>query len=182
VAVGAAAAVVAAAGGGPFNLGTYDYTVLRHEYFQLWRDVERRVPEDGLVFTTHTGPGESVAEGWNYYPGLAGRQVYLAGWTSSPLRTDRTELAVRLARNASVFEGRVAPRDVPTDRRYAAYYAAAWKTDAVPATFVPVYSNRLYVLYRVPPSRHSRTLVRHWSCASLGACTRLRVPVVVTTA
>jgi hypothetical protein len=180
--VGVAAAALAVVGAASFNLGTYDYTVLRREYFQLWQHVERQVPADALVFTTHTGPGESVAEGWNYYPGFAGRQVYLAGWTSSPLRMDRTELARRLAHNTALFEGRVSPREVPTARSYADYYAVTWKTDAVPRTFVPVYSNRLYVLYRVPASRHSPTLVRHWSCASLETCTRLSAPRVVKNA
>src|SRR5918995_3551227 len=61
---------------------------LTTEDHDVWREVRERVPRDGLVFTSETGPEITGDQGWNYYPGVAGRAVYLAGWSSSPLLVD----------------------------------------------------------------------------------------------
>ena len=57
---------------------------LTPEHYDIWRQVEERVPREAIVFTSETGPLINGDEGWNYYPGVAGRQVYLAGWSSEP--------------------------------------------------------------------------------------------------
>ena len=97
---------------GPRTLTPGDYLV--------WRDVERRVGPDDLVFTSETGPtaGDS-SEGWNYYPGVAGRQVYLAGWSSSQLLVDEVERHRRLLVNDEVVSGFLDPsRVAPEYDRY----------------------------------------------------------------
>src|SRR5207249_3468876 len=54
LAVGAAAAVRAGRAD-DLRLGTYDTTILTHEHYQVWHEVEKVVPADGLVFTDETG-------------------------------------------------------------------------------------------------------------------------------
>jgi hypothetical protein len=68
------------------RLGTYDTTILTSEQYEVWRRVASVVPADGLVFTDQTGPSSDAASGLNYYPAIAGRQVYIAGWYQSRLR------------------------------------------------------------------------------------------------
>ncbi len=154
------------------TLGRYDRTVLPHDYYQVWKRVSERVPRNALVFTTGTGESETGA-GWNYYPGVAGRQVYLAGWTNSPLRTDKRALARRLSLNHALFLGRRAPRSISTARRYSSYYAVMLKIEPRPRSFTEIYSNRLYVLYRIPPDRASAMLVTRYACRSFDNCVTL---------
>ncbi|MGH3131777.1 MAG: hypothetical protein ACRDNX_13250, partial [Gaiellaceae bacterium] len=65
------------------RLTTYDPT-LTTDHYAVWQRAEEVVPPDGLVFTSLTGPVISGDQGWNYYPGITGRQIYLAGWSTSP--------------------------------------------------------------------------------------------------
>jgi hypothetical protein len=117
--VAAAVALGVAAGYARGSLAQGPPTLTPADYL-VWRDVEERVGRDDLVFTSETGPtlGDS-REAWNYYPGVAGRRVYLAGWSSSPLLVDDDERDRRLALNADVLAGRRRPADVaPGFERY----------------------------------------------------------------
>jgi hypothetical protein len=120
---------------------------LTREDHDVWAEVRERVPDDGLVFTSETGPEITGTQGWNYYPGVAGRQVYLAGWSSSPLLVDEAELARRLALNRAVLDGRD-PRTIPLDRSYGSFYAVV-ESDAPPA-WRPLYANERFGLYEIP--------------------------------
>ena len=91
----------------------------------IWAEVEQRVPEDGLVFTTLTGLDVTPHEGWNNYPAVAERQLFIAGWydgrlvsherrprpqaRGEPLGADRTHASARagaVARVPLVLRGR----------------------------------------------------------------------------
>ena len=120
---------------------------LTPEDHDAWAEVRERVPEDGLVFTSETGPEITGTQGWNYYPGVAGRQVYLAGWSSSPLLVDEAERARRLARNRAVLGGRD-PRTIPLDRSYGSFYAVV-DGDA-PSGWRRLYANERFGLYEIP--------------------------------
>jgi hypothetical protein len=110
--VAAAVAVGVAAGYARGSLAQGPPTLTPADY-RVWQDVRDRVGRDDIVFTSETGPalGDS-REGWNYYPGVAGRQVYLAGWSSSPLLVDEDERARRLRLNEDVVAGRRQPAEV----------------------------------------------------------------------
>ena len=141
---------VAALGGVATDALTDRPTTLTTADEELWREVHDVVPEDGLVFTSLTGPRIVGNEGWNYYPGVAERQLYVAGWSNSPLLADEDLRAERLATNRRVLSGDVEPDAVPLDGRYASFYAAVRRTDDVPADFDQVWSNERYVLYEIP--------------------------------
>ena len=108
---------------------------LTPEHYDIWRQVRERVPRDGIVFTSETGPVIDGDQGWNYYPGVARRQVYLAGWSSSPLLVDRAERERRLRANADVVAGRRDPRAVAPGRS---------------AYFVVTRRGERFVLYEIP--------------------------------
>ena len=84
----------------------------------IWAEVERRVPEDGLVFTTLTGLDVTPHEGWNNYPAVAERQVFIAGWYDGRLVSHERDRDRKLAENRSVLTGRTHPRELELSRAY----------------------------------------------------------------
>jgi hypothetical protein len=142
-----AALVLAAAGdlrlaGPPGTLTTDDYAV--------WQRVADVVPDDGLVFTNLTGEVVDGRQGWNNYPSIAGRQLYLAGWYDGRLVSRPEELARRLALNRDVLEGRLPPGRLDLDRPYGSYWAVVWSLTNAPPAFRRVYGNETFALYRIP--------------------------------
>jgi hypothetical protein len=144
-----AAAAAAVAVGLLLGLGERQTTLTPSDY-TLWRHVARTVAEDALVFTSETGPEITGTQGWNYYPGLAGRQVYLAGWSNSSLVVDGAERAQRLRLNRDVLSGRLSPVDLRLSRDYGAYYAVLLRDERAPRSFRRVYRNERFALYRIP--------------------------------
>jgi hypothetical protein len=124
-------------------------TTLYAEDYAVWRQVHDMVPKDGLVFTSMTGPVISGDQGWNYYPGTALRQVYLAGWSNSSLLVDRDELDRRLALNRRVLAGDLPPDDVDLARGYSGFFAVTRRGESAPESFHRLYANDRYVLYRI---------------------------------
>jgi hypothetical protein len=115
----------------------------------IWGRVRETVPEDGLVFTSLTGRAVTPHEGWNNYPAVSERQVYLAGWYDGRLVARPEELEQRLGRNDSVLTGRAAPASIDVDRTFDGYYAVLRLSDPVPGSFLRVYANEVYALYRL---------------------------------
>ena len=116
----------------------------------IWVDVEQRVPEDGLVFTSLTGRAVTPHEGWNNYPAIAGRQLFIAGWYDGRLVSHEEDRDRKLAQNRSVLTGRLDPRELELSRDYRAYYAVVRESEHVPPSFKRVYANDEYVLYEIP--------------------------------
>jgi hypothetical protein len=143
-------AAAAAARSDNLRLGTYDTTILPSEQYEVWRRVASVVPADGLVFTDQTGPSSDAASGLNYYPAVAGRQVYLAGWYQSRLRGDDDDRAKRLDLNQRVLDGKVAPGSIPSLRRYRSFYAVLTNRGSYPPSFQQVYANSRFAVFRIP--------------------------------
>lgn len=117
--------------------------------YRFWRQVGRVVPKDGLIFTSFTGESVTESTGWNYYPAVAQRQIYIAGWADSPLTGDRSRLVRRLAFNTQVMSGAADPRRV-AERGFDSYYAVTEADTRVPTTFVSLMKVGSYALYRIP--------------------------------
>jgi len=124
-------------------------TTLYSEDYAVWKRVHDQVPKDGLVFTSMTGPVISGDQGWNYYPGTALRQVYLAGWSNSSLLVNSDELDRRLSLNHRVLAGELAPGEVDPARDYSGYFAVTRRGERAPPSFRRLYGNDRYVLYRI---------------------------------
>ena len=142
VVAGAGAAIVGAGGltqGGP---------TLTSDHYDIWREVRDRVPSEGIVFTSETGPVINGDQGWNYYPGVARRQVYLAGWSSSPLLVDDAERARRLRLNRAVVSRRLAPKAVAPG--YGSAYLVVRTGSPPPAHVRLLHRNDMFALYEIP--------------------------------
>ena len=123
-----------------------DTPTLSPAHYDIWREVRERVPADGIVFTSETGPLINGDQGWNYYPGVWGRQVYLAGWSSSPLLVEPVERGRRLRLNDEVVTGRRDPRSVAPGR--SSYFVVARRESPRPGRVV--YANETFALYEIP--------------------------------
>ena len=146
--VAAAALVVAAMRADRLSLGDQPAALIPADY-DIWREVHKRVPPDGLVFTSMTGPGRNASEGWNNYPSIAGRQLYLAGWIDGRLVANLDELHERLAVNERVLAGDVDPRTLRLSRAFDGYYAVLRRAEDAPDSFRALYANDGYALYRI---------------------------------
>jgi hypothetical protein len=124
-------------------------TTLYAEDYAVWRRVHDVVPKDGLVFTSMTGPVISGDQGWNYYPGTALRQVYLAGWSNSSLLVDHEELDRRLALNGRVLAGELSPGEIDLARNYSEFFAVTRRGESAPQSFRKLYANDRYTFYRI---------------------------------
>jgi hypothetical protein len=142
-----AALAIAARGNGLKN--PFKSAVLTSADYDIWRHVGQLVPRDALVFTDETGPAITQHQGWNYYPGIAGRQLYLAGWYDGSLRTRRATLHAMLAANRDVLSGRSDPASVQSGAGRSAYFAVETRTARVPRSFVLLYGNTAFGLYRI---------------------------------
>lgn len=128
-------------------LPTESATITSDDY-RFWREVGHVVPKDGLIFTTFTGESVSQRTGWNYYPAVAHRQVYIGGWADSPMLGDHPRLTRLLALNAQVISGAVDPRQV-AEPPFRAFYAVVDVTARVPSRFVYVMKVGSYALYKI---------------------------------
>jgi hypothetical protein len=143
VVVGAAAAVAAG-----LALGLGDRrTTLEPEAHDVWGRVREVASPEDIVFTSLTGDVIAGDQGWNYYPGLAGRQIYLAGWSNSPLLVDNRERRRRLELNRRVVTGELQPQRVAPGS--AGAFAVLRRQEPAPASFRLVYRNDRFALYRI---------------------------------
>ena len=122
---------------------------LTSDDYEVWQAVHRLVPRDGLVFTSMTGKAVDGRQGWNNYPSIAERQLYLAGWYDGRLTARPDELDRRLLLNTRVLSGALAPKRVPLSRRFDSYYAVVRTGVEVPRRFRPLYANDSFALYRI---------------------------------
>jgi hypothetical protein len=122
---------------------------LTTEHRDIWRRVLDVVPRDALVFTSMTGEIIDGDRGWNYYPGIAGRQLYIGGWYDGPLLVEPEERARRLRVNRAILAGRATPADEPLARSYDAHFAVMRTSERAPASFRLLYRNDRFALYRI---------------------------------
>jgi hypothetical protein len=146
VAAAAAAALALAARGGLDDPAVAITTADR----DIWAEVEQRVPGDGLVFTTLTGREVTPHEGWNNYPSVASRQLFIAGWYDGRLVSHEDDRDRKLSQNRALLSGRTQPQELELSREYSSYYAVARRSERVPASFRRIYANDEYVLYEIP--------------------------------
>lgn len=148
VAACAAGIALAVAAGSGFGLTSEEPTLTTADY-GVWQAARRVVPSDGLVFTSLTGNRISGYEGWDYYPGLVRRQVYLAGWSDSPLLVQTRERRRRLTLNEAVLQGTTPPSSLELSRDYSSFFAVVRRGEHAPSSFRRLYANDRFALYRI---------------------------------
>jgi hypothetical protein len=138
LAIAAVVAAVAWAVGG-FRLETHFDSYSRADH-DIWLHVHDVVPRGALVYTSLTGREVTSHEGWNNYPSIARRQLYLAGWYDGRLVAETEERDRRLAHNRAVLAG-AAPA-VPGS------WLVLRRGERIPAGFRQAYANGAYALHR----------------------------------
>jgi hypothetical protein len=108
------------------------------------------VPDDALVFTSLTGLDVTPHAGWNNYPAVAKRQLFIAGWYDGRLVSHPEDRDRKLSQNAAVLQGRLRPDELDLSRAYSAYYAVTRVDERVPSSFGEAYRNEEYALYEIP--------------------------------
>jgi hypothetical protein len=149
VVAGAAAAALVVVVRSGFDVGDPAVAVTRSDR-DIWAEVRDRVPEDALVFTTLTGLEVTPHRGWNNYPAVAGRQLFIAGWYDGRLVSHPADRDRKLAENRAVLTGATRPEELELSRRYDGYYAVAEREAKLPPSFRRLYENADYALYEIP--------------------------------
>ena len=147
--VAAGALAVAAVRADRLALGEQQVTLTPADY-EIWQEVHERVPPDGLVFTSLTGPERNGNEGWNNYPAIARTPDLPRGLDRREARREprRAGAAARdqQTRRSPVTSTRPsydsAGRSTGTTRCFAA-------TEDAPDSFRALYENDGYRLYRI---------------------------------
>jgi hypothetical protein len=148
-AVAVAGLALVALGSRGFDLGDPPVAVTTADH-DIWSAVEERVPADGLVFTTLTGLDVTPHRGWNNYPAVAGRQLFIAGWYDGRLVSDFDDRDRKLSQSREVLEGELHPDALLLSRDYRAYFAVAELGEELPRSFQRIYANGAYALYAIP--------------------------------
>jgi hypothetical protein len=130
------------------RLNPFGATLTTADY-DVWQRVADVVPKDALVFTSLTGKEVDGRHGWNNYPAISGRQLYLAGWYDGRLVSRPGELDRRLAVNRRVLAGELSPAGLELDRRFRSFFAVLWRAESPPGSFRRLYANELFALYRI---------------------------------
>jgi hypothetical protein len=118
--------------------------------YDIWKVVHERLDDEALVFTTMTGVPVTPHRGWNNYPSIAGRKLYIAGWYDGRLVSHPEDRDRKLELNRRVLSGRLAPNELELSRSYSRYVAVARNAERMPATFRRVYANDAFSLYEIP--------------------------------
>jgi len=115
----------------------------------IWREIRKRVPVDGLVFTAEINMKPTLTAGWNTYLLHGQRQVYFGQFVqTAAARTDVSLLHERLEANQAVIEGRVRPADVTTMKTYKSYYLMAPVPVHPSGGWSAIYKNQTYTLFK----------------------------------
>jgi hypothetical protein len=146
---GVAAAVLAFAALNRFDLADPPAAVTTADR-DIWEQVHDRAPDDGLVFTTLTGLDVTPHRGWNNYPAVADRQLFIAGWYDGRLVSHPEDRDRKLAENRAVLDGRTSPESLQLSRAYGRYFAVAERDAHFPVSLRRVYENDEYALYEIP--------------------------------
>lgn len=115
----------------------------------IWHEIRKRVPADGLVFTAEINLKPTLTTGWNTYLLHGERQVYFGQFVqTAAARTEVSLLNKRLEANQAVVEGQVLPGDVKTTKRYKSYYLVAPVSVHPSEGWSAIYRNPTYTLFK----------------------------------
>jgi hypothetical protein len=151
----AATAVVVAVLGAARAAQLHDLRLDNHPYrsivtreVRMWKTVRARTEPGSLVFVSNRfGIARRGTDRW--YPAIAGRQLYIGAWRYTWLDPRKRLRRERLAANAAVVRGSLAPHDAEDASSYPRAYALLAPHDPMPPGAALVASGRRFRLVRL---------------------------------
>lgn len=115
---------------------------------EIWAQVRSKTAPDTLVFTDQTSPDDiGIVGGWNSVAVSGARQVYVANWVQSRLRTNAEAKSQRYQTNEAVLSGHVRPDAVDMSRPYTSFAAVVKASRVMPAGWSRQGGNAEWALY-----------------------------------
>lgn len=115
----------------------------------IWQQVRAQTGKDVLVFTDQTSPSNwDMLGGWNNFALSGERQIYVANWVQTSLRTDLNKRERFFAVNDAVLSGRLPPDKVPTSREYQGFVAVVGVERQMQAPWQLIYRNPDWAIYQ----------------------------------
>jgi hypothetical protein len=90
----------------------------------IWKQVRVQTEKNALVFTDQTSPTNwDMLGGWNNFALSGERQIYVANWVQTSLRSNSTKRDEVFTINNAVLSGLLSPDKVSTSRTYSEFVA-----------------------------------------------------------
>ncbi|SMD00965.1 hypothetical protein SAMN05880593_1153 [Rhizobium sp. RU36D] len=115
---------------------------------EIWAQVRSKTEPDTLVFTDQTSPDDAgTVTGKNSVVVSGTRQVYVANWVQSSLRTNAEAKSQRYQTNEAVLSGQIRPDAVDMSRPYTSFAAVVKASRVMPAGWSRLGGNAEWALY-----------------------------------
>jgi hypothetical protein len=119
----------------------------------VWKQVRLRTDRNVLVFTDQTSStGWEMLGGWNNFSLSGERQIYVANWVQTSLRSNSKRRQEVFATNDAVLSGVLSPDNVLTSRTYSGFVSVVRRQRKMPASWLPVYHNEDWAIYQWAPN------------------------------
>jgi len=115
----------------------------------IWKQIKVQTDKDVLVFTDQTSPtGWEMLGGWNNFALSGERQIYVANWVQTSLRSNPKKRDEVFAFNDAVVSGATSPDQIPTSRRYSGFVAVVSARRQMQASWRLIYQNEDWAIYQ----------------------------------
>lgn len=115
----------------------------------IWKQVRARTDKNVLVFTDQTSPENwDILGGWNNFALSGERQIYVANWVQTSLRSNAKKREQVFATNEAVLSGALLPVDVATSRRYHGFVAVVAAKRTMQSKWRLIYQNVDWAIYQ----------------------------------
>jgi hypothetical protein len=115
----------------------------------IWKQVKIRTDKDVLVFTDQTSPtGWEMLGGWNNFALSGERQIYVANWVQTSLRSNPKKRDEVFAINDAVVSGAFSPDQISISRTYSGFVAVVSVRRQMKASWRLIYRNEDWAIYQ----------------------------------
>lgn len=114
----------------------------------IWKQVRVQTEKNALVFTDQTSPTNwDMLGGWNNFALSGERQIYVANWVQTSLRSNSTKRDEVFTINNAVLSGLLSPDKVSTSRTYSEFVAVVSARKNMQSSWRLVYRNADWAIY-----------------------------------
>jgi hypothetical protein len=127
--------------------------VLTPQVRQVWLAVKERTPADALIFTDQTGMEATLLGAWNTYAFTGQRQIFVSNLYMNEVTRLNPDMArAALAENDAILRGALLPAKLKLRGHYSGYFAVVSREREIPPSWVKMFENEKFRLYRIEPA------------------------------